>query len=120
MLEDDLVFTNGQLTVCDINTACAQKLRARLQFFLGEWFLDTNQGFPYLQYVFGVKNVNLGIAKQLFQNVLLSTSPIIGINSISLSLNNLTRALDFEFNVQLQSGATISGSSDGPFIVSAT
>lgn len=117
MQGNDLVFTNGRLTVCDVNQACAQKLQARLQFFLGEWFLDITQGFPYLQYVLGVKNPNMTLVKQLFQQVLLDTSPVQTVNNLSLALNSATRALTFDFNVQLQTGATISGSSDGPFVV---
>jgi len=49
----DLDIVNGDLVVIEPSRdAVIQELSIRLQFYLGEWFLDVTQGLPYLQYIF--------------------------------------------------------------------
>ena len=50
----DIELDNGNLvlTTNDSDDEIIQRLRGRLQLFLGEWFLNTSIGIPYLQLVY--------------------------------------------------------------------
>ena len=50
----DLVFNNSSVTVTTKQKqSVAQLLKIKLFTFLGEWFLDTDNGVPYYQKIFG-------------------------------------------------------------------
>jgi len=53
---NDLIFQNGEcpVTTSDFNVV-AQRLKIRLQTFLGEYKYDINYGVPYLQRILGYK-----------------------------------------------------------------
>ena len=46
---NDLKFTNGELTLISGGEEIKQRISERLQLFKGEWFLDTTVGVPYFQ-----------------------------------------------------------------------
>lgn len=54
----DLFVTNFEFASISLRTEdLAQRLKIKLLFFKGEWFLDENYGIPYFQEVF-VKGTN--------------------------------------------------------------
>lgn len=53
----DLSIEGGQVRMVDGAERIAQQILISLRFWLGEWFLDTSQGVPYLEYIL-VKNPN--------------------------------------------------------------
>ena len=54
---NDLVIKNNDLILIDNAERIAQQVLITLRFWLNEWFLDTRQGIPYLEYIL-VKNPN--------------------------------------------------------------
>ena len=55
----DIVLTDdGDIMLIDNAERVAQQIVISLRFWLGEWFLDTSLGVPYLEYVL-VKNPNI-------------------------------------------------------------
>ena len=54
---NDIVLKNGDALLIDNAERIAQQILISLRFWLGEWFLDTRQGVPYLEYIL-VKNPN--------------------------------------------------------------
>ena len=46
---NDLKFTNGELTLITGIEEIKQRISERLQLFKGEWFLDTSVGVPYFE-----------------------------------------------------------------------
>ena len=77
----------------------AQSLRIRLLLFLGEWFLDTDEGVPFFQDVFK-KNPNLGAIEAALKQRILGTPGVTELISFSLEFNESGRQLtvDFEAN----------------------
>ena len=48
---NDLVIKNNDLILIDNAERIAQQVLITLRFWLNEWFLDTRQGIPYLEYI---------------------------------------------------------------------
>ena len=116
----DLALGFGQrlsllLRVAD---STALKLRNRMLFFQGEWFLDTRLGVPYRKFVF-LKNPQIALVKQMFRKVIEGTPGIAEL--LRLDLTSDKRVLRVDFAARTEDGFVISGSGlDSPFIVEVT
>jgi hypothetical protein len=84
-----------------------QRLRTKLQHFLGEWFLDQNLGLPYYRDVL-VRNPNLSVIKALFQDVISSDRGVEQLTLLDLALDSETRVLSVSFEAVLNSSELLS------------
>ena len=115
---DLLLDENKRLVIeRDPVVAAAYKLRNRLQFFKGEWFLDTRVGVPYYDEVF-IKNPSLAIIRRLVRRIILSCPPIVAVRKLDMFFLRKERALVYNFEATAEDGRTVSGGSGQPFIVS--
>ncbi len=87
---NDLVLVGGDIVLASGLQAVAQRIKDRLQTFLGEWFLDRDFGPPYLDDVL-IKNPSL----TLVRSILLAQA--------ELSLNDEAVITDFEVTLELAS-----------------
>ena len=77
--ENDIYFGNGRLvliTGSNTDAEILQRVKVRLRFFLGEWFLNTDHGIPYFQDILGTKNLNLDVVQSLFQSEILDVEGV--------------------------------------------
>lgn len=115
---NDLHFSSLQIAKGD--DAIAQKLRQRLRFFLGEWFLDTRLGIPYLRdaggIILGVKGPNIPAIESVFRKAILSVPQIFRILSLTLTVDRPSRKGALNFVAQLDDNRTLTAT-DEPFIV---
>lgn len=112
----DLLVNLGKTVILQGAQAIAQNLYSKLRIFLGEWFLDTSVGVPYLSVVY-VKNPSLAVITQFFSGLVLGTPGITGLRSINVTLDGSTRVADVSF-VALTDGATITAATLAqPFVV---
>lgn len=74
----------------------AQEQRCRLQFFLGEYFLDVRQGFPYIRDVL-IKNPNRETVLSAYRRTLRSVPGITAVPTLTYSLDRQTRLLTVEY-----------------------
>ena len=81
----------------------AQQILISLRFWYGEWFLDTTQGVPYLEYIL-VKNPNLAHIRQIFRETIVAVPGVTAINSLELAYNTQERTLDVEYAVTTNYG----------------
>jgi hypothetical protein len=113
----DLALTwNGQAVDLDLSghrgniisgdDAVDQNLRIRLKFFLSEWFLDQRLGIPFFREVL-VKNPNLQVVRAIFRTAILDTPGVASVDSLELSLDNVTRTLTINFQATLDSGGVL-------------
>jgi hypothetical protein len=115
--DGDLALTNGRLTLVSGADAAAVTLFNKLRQFLGEWFLDTRTGVPYVQVLF-VKNPDMAQLRAMFRRIILDTQPIVDVESLTLGPARADRSCPFAFKVRCSDGATIAGSDlDKAFIV---
>lgn len=102
--------------VTDPNQEIAIRLQDRFLLALGEWFLDTRIGVPYFQVVF-VKNPDVAAIRALFRKVIETTPGIVSVTELSTNYDPAGRTLTWSFTATTDNGATISGGSGQPFIV---
>ncbi len=94
-----------------------QKIAARLNFFLDEWFLDRRLGVPYYRDVF-LQNPDLDITRAVFRSVILSVPEVAGVDKLTLGYNPLARSLAVEFDAPLVAGGILRvRQPDVPFII---
>ncbi len=88
----DLVLTGGDLDMVADGAAIRQEADIRLQFMLGEWFMDTEAGVPYFQNIL-VKSPNLAAIETILTDEILSVSGIDSVLDFTLNFNRSTRKL---------------------------
>lgn len=97
----DFLFTE------DDSIYVAQKLRIRLGFFLGEWYLNSLKGIPYFTEIL-VKNPNLDYIEDLLKSEIVGVDGVKEILSFDMVYEGITRTLSIETQVQLIDGSTAS------------
>jgi hypothetical protein len=114
-VDHDLDLQLGQAYLIDATDALAQRLRIRFRFFLGEWFLNQNEGIPYFRDVF-VKNPSRALLTSLFRDVVLNTPGIASVQSFELEMDASARSLSVRFDALTSTGELFSADF-GDFIV---
>ena len=99
----DLVFHNNDLLLIDNAERIGQQIKITLQFWFKEWFLDTTQGIPYLEYIC-VKNPNLQHIRQIFRNAILSVDGVDSVTKLTLSVDVRERILTVEYTANTSAG----------------
>lgn len=95
--------------------AIAQRVAIRFKFWLGEWFLDTRQGVPYLQTVL-VPNPDLTLIRTLFRRVIKTTPGVKHVGSLDMRWEKAERRLIVDaFTATLVDGSELV--MESPFIV---
>lgn len=106
-LDNDILFGNGDLSFVKEDAAIRQNLKQLLQYFLGEWFLNTLEGVPYRQIIF-VNNPSLDLIQTTIQNQILEAPGIIELVDFQFGYNNAQRVLSIDFDAKSTNG-TIPG-----------
>ena len=99
----DLVFHNNDLLLIDNAERIGQQIKITLQFWFEEWFLDTTQGIPYLQYIC-IKNPNLQHIRQIFRNAILSVPGVDSVSELTLNVDARTRTLEVVYTANTSEG----------------
>lgn len=79
----------------------AQRLRCKLRWFLGSWFLAVNKGLPFFQIVL-IKNPSLPAIRSALTKVITSDVSVDRLQSLELELDG--RSLSVTFAAMLISG----------------
>jgi hypothetical protein len=103
---NDLDISTGNLVVVTGVDSLVQRIRTRLQTFLGECFLDASLGVPYFQQIFKDKNPRVSALNAAFGDAILSVDGVERILSLNYALDSVTRKLSVDFKVLSESGET--------------
>lgn len=101
--KNDLVIQNNDLILIDNAERVAQQVLITLRFWLGEWFLDTREGVPYLEYVL-VKNPNMSHIRQILTEKIQSVEGVKSIVSLDFDFRRVTRELYVDFEIDTDYG----------------
>ena len=77
---DTFLDASGNVAIVDDAESLRQRLLERLQFFLGEWFLDETLGVPYFQQILQ-SNVDINIVSNIITNEILKESEVIRVEA---------------------------------------
>lgn len=113
----DLQVVNGRFVRAEGLAIVRQRLAARFDFFLGEWFLDTLEGVPYYRDVFGA-NPSLDTIRSIFRQVILTTPGVLSIRRFDLVFDSPSRTLRFNFEAIAQGGSIVVAPDDEDFVIS--
>lgn len=105
--DHDIVFDNqdNPPVTDEKRLDVAQRLLIKLKTFLGEWFLNTQNGVPYDTVVFG-KNKRKGTIDVLFQSLIMEDEDVLEITKFDSTLDNASRHYSLAFRVRVESGVT--------------
>lgn len=103
----DLLIVDGDLKLIDYAERVAQQIKIALKFMLGEWFLDTSQGVPYLEYVL-VKNPNMTHIRSIFRECIADVDGVSAVNSLTLDYDRENRKLTVEYEAETDYGLVTS------------
>lgn len=103
--DGDYSFGNGQLDFWrDVPEAVSQSVKTRILLWLGEWFLDTTEGTPFMQGILG--KYSKETADVVIQDRVLSTTGVVDIQNYVSSLNPDTRRMSISFDLNTIYGPT--------------
>ena len=101
----DYTFGNGQLDFYrDEPAAVGQSVKTRLLLWLGEWFLNTDDGTPFMQGILGKHSKNT--ADVTIQDRVLNTTGVTSIENYASTVDGNSRAMDVQFDLNTIYGPT--------------
>lgn len=89
----ELELDGGDLRVTTDDEIVRQRLIIRLQFLLGEWFLDTTQGLPYVQTIYEAGKSDFDTLYSIFRSEVQKVEGVESIESLELDLDGEGRDL---------------------------
>lgn len=97
-----------------IQDTLVEKLKLKMLFVLGEYWLDTNKGVPYFDKEDGKisvfsKNADLNTIESTLKAYILETEGVSEILSFSFTIDNGFRRADIVYNVKTTTGETVEG-----------
>lgn len=102
----DLVYTNADIppVTTDERDDVAQRLRIKLQTYLGEWFLNIETGVPYYERILrkGVRKQDVDV---IFQTLIREEPDVLEIVEFDSTLS-ASREYSLNFRVRVSEGTT--------------
>lgn len=99
--QNDLYFNSaGRLvTIAESNTdeEILQRIKVRLRFFKGEWYLNTEHGIPYFQDILGTKSFDNNIIESIFRKAILDVEGVKGLIESSVDYEPTERKINYFF-----------------------
>jgi len=102
----DLDLTTNDLQLVDGIDAVRQELQIRYRFFVGEWFLDPEEGVPYIRDVLK-KAPNESQVRALLAEVARTTPGVASVDNLTLDLDAATRVLTVRLDLQVDVSGTL-------------
>lgn len=101
--DHDILIKDGDFLLIDNAERVAQQIKVKLLTFLGEWFLDTTWGVPYLEYIL-VKQPKQELIKQILSEQILSVDDVKSLNALELDYQVKVRTLIINYEVSTEYG----------------
>lgn len=92
----DLLITGLDLSVIKGADRVRQNVLIKLRLWVGEWFLDTEFGTPYIEKILG-KRLSLSGAVAALKKAILEVNDVQDITKFNYEFNRQTRSLSVDF-----------------------
>lgn len=92
LVDNDMTFGQGFSNFAVDVEAVEQRVATRLRLLLGEWFLDTSAGVPYIQRIVE-KPTDLAFAEAILKRKILETEGVFSIDSWGMTYDSENREL---------------------------
>lgn len=99
----DLVVQNGDLMIVSNGERVAQQVLITLREWLGEWFLKTSDGVPYLEYIL-VKNPNEAHVRQILTEAIENVEGVKKVTELEFVFNRILRMLTVSYEIATDYG----------------
>ena len=99
----DLVVQNGDLMIVSNGERVAQQALITLREWLGEWFLKTSDGVPYLEYIL-VKNPNEAHVRQILTEAIENVEGVKKVTELEFVFNRILRTLTVSYEIATDYG----------------
>ena len=99
----DLVVQNGDLMIVSNGERVAQQVLITLREWLGEWFLKTSDGVPYLEYIL-VKNPNEAHVRQILTEAIENVEGVKKVTELEFVFNRILRSLTVSYEIATDYG----------------
>ncbi len=86
MLTLNAPTTDINFTLVDGLDSVRQRVRQRLLFLFGEWFLQTQSGVPHLQEVLGNPN-DLALIRRVITEHIIAVEDVTGVQDVEVSFD---------------------------------
>lgn len=100
---DLAIGANGDLWLLQDSDRVTQQIEITLLTLLGEWFLDTDFGVPYLEEIM-VKNPKLAAVNAILRQRILDVPDVTRVVSLRLDFNRVQRTLAVIFEAETNVG----------------
>lgn len=100
---NDIVLQGGDIMMIDNAERCAQQILITLRFWLGEWFLNTTEGVPYLEYIL-IKQPNMAHIRQILTEQIQSVEDVKAVTDMELTFDQRERSLLVEYTADTDYG----------------
>lgn len=98
--------------------AIAQHARIRLRFFLGEWFLNENEGFPYWERVL-VHHPDVVALTEAYRRTVAETPGMASVEKCELTFDRQSRTLTADIEATTTDGTRLTSEDFVPFVLAA-
>lgn len=99
----DLIVQDGDLMIVDNAERVAQQVLITLREWLGEWFLKTSDGIPYLEYIL-VKTPNEAHIRQILTQAIESVEGVRDVTELDFTFNHVLRTLAVAYEIDTDYG----------------
>lgn len=99
----DIIVQGGDLMIVDNAERVAQQVLITLREWLGEWFLKTSDGIPYLEYIL-VKNPNEAHIRQILTQAIESVEGVKDVTELEFAFNRILRTLTVSYEIDTDYG----------------
>jgi hypothetical protein len=99
----DLIVQGGDLMIVDNAERVAQQVLITLREWLGEWFLKTSDGIPYLEYIL-VKTPNEAHIRQILTQAIESVEGVRDVTELDFTFNHVLRTLAVAYEIDTDYG----------------
>lgn len=98
-MEGDMLFGQGLSNFAKDSEAVAQNVRTRLLLVLSEWFLNTEDGTPYLENIF-IKPAQLSLVEATLKARIVETEDVAELNEFELLFDSAERTATISAKVR--------------------